>query len=107
MKVYETTFLIVSFSEEVKLFLLRLQVLPQKEYFKTPLSYNLYDTMEKFSEEAMIMTNNYKIIMNSLEDFPHWQEKFQIDFSKQISYSNIKKNFPVIYEIVQQQVVFK
>ena len=60
--------------------------------------------MEK---ELYIIIDNYKIILDSLKDYPMWREKFVKDVSKIIAFSNIKAHMPHVYKEVDQQRIFK
>jgi hypothetical protein len=57
--------------------------------------------------EIKIIIENYKIILDALKDYPLWREKFVIDVSKIIAFSNIKTHLPQIYEEIDQQKIFK
>lgn len=97
-----------SFNEELKLFINRLYVSPQKIFLiKKIFLSNSYDTEEKLVEELHTHINNYKIIVKDLEEYPLWQTKFINDTSKQFAFANIQKFYPQVYELVQQQKLFK
>ncbi len=54
-----------------------------------------------------IIIHNYKMILDSLKEYPCWKEKFENDVSRVIAYSNIKSRLPQIYEFIDQQKIFK
>jgi hypothetical protein len=96
-----------SFAEEVKLFNRRLSIHSNKPTFKAVISYNKYDTKEQLHEDVKILLENYKKIVNDLEEFPLWREKFESDVSKQFAFSNIIIDLPEIYALVDRQKIFK
>ena len=106
-RVYETMFLLNSYTEELKLFIARIYINPQKIIHKTVMVKNKYDTMEKLQEDLHVLINNYKNIREALVDYPEWQAKFKLDVEKQFAFINIQKNFPDVYEVQDQQRLFK
>lgn len=57
--------------------------------------------------EIKIIIENYKTLLNALNDYPLWRLKFVTDVSKIIAFSNIKTHLPQIYEEIDQQKIFK
>jgi hypothetical protein len=106
-KIYETMFLLNSYTEELKLFIAREYIIPQQRFEKTFFIQNKYDTKEKLQEDLTVLINNYKIIKQGLRDYPEWQAKFKLDVEKQFAFINILKNFPDVYEVQDQQRLFK
>ena len=106
-RVYETMFLLNSYTEELKLFIARIYINPQKTIIKTLFVKNRYDTMEKLQQDLIILINNFKIIQDGLKDFPEWQAKFVLDIEKQFAFINIQKNFPEVYMVQDKQRLFK
>lgn len=106
-KSYETSMLLSSFLLDISNFNQRLFVLPKKPSYKTLIVKNFYDTKANFDEEYRVLIENYKKIMISLEDYPLWKEKFEVEAKKLFAYSNILNDFGGVYEIVQQQKIFK
>lgn len=104
---YETMMLLGSYSEEIRLFLQRLFVIPLKPHWKTSFLANNYDTKKRFLEELDILLDNYCYITDALADYPEWKEKFVTDINKQISYANIQQNYPEIYDVIDQHRAFK
>ena len=58
-------------------------------------------------KEIKIIIENYHVLLEYLNDFPLWKDKFENDVSKIIAYSNIKSRLPQIYEYIDQQKIFK
>lgn len=106
-RVYETMFLLGSFGEELKLFISRLYTYPQKNSWKQVLVKNSYDTENRLREDLKIIINNYLIILEALEEYPEWKEKFQVEIAKQFAFMNIQRRFPEVYGLIQQQKLFK
>lgn len=106
-RVYETMFLLGSFGEELKLFISRLYTYPQKNSWKQVLVKNSYDTENRLREDLKIIINNYVIILEALDEYPEWKEKFQVEITKQFAFMNIQRRFPEVYGLVQQQKLFK
>lgn len=106
-KSYETAMLLSSFLLDISNFNQRLYVLPKKPSYKTLIVKNFYDTKANFDEEYRILIENYKMIMISLEEYPMWKEKFDLEAKKLFSYSNILNDFEGVYDIVQKQKIFK
>jgi hypothetical protein len=106
-RIYETMFLLGSFSEELKLFISRLYTYPQKNNWKQALVKNSYDTENRLREDLNIIINNYVIILEALEEYPEWKEKFQNEVTKQFAFMNIQRRFPEVYSLIQQQKLFK
>ncbi len=100
-------FLLGSFAEELKLFISRLYTYPQKSNWKQKLVKNSYDTESRLREDLKIIINNYQIIIEALEEYPEWKEKFHNEVAKQFAFMNIQKRFPEVYSLVQQQKLFK
>jgi hypothetical protein len=96
-----------SFAEEVKLFIRRLGIHSTKPTFKSTISYNTYDTKEQLHEDLKVLLTNYKTILNELNDYPLWKQKFELDVSKLFAFSNIVFDVPEIYELVDRQKIFK
>ena len=107
IQVYETTMLLNSFSEELKLFINRLYVTPKRKNLKTLFVKNLYDTETKLSEDIKVIIHNYKLITEALSSHPEWLNKFKNEVLKQFAFSNIQHDFPEIYNYVHQQEIFK
>ena len=59
------------------------------------------------TSEIKIIIENYKTILEGLQDYPLWKDKFENDVSKIIAIANIKSRLPQIYEYIDQQKIFK
>ncbi len=59
------------------------------------------------TSEIKIIIENYKIVLEGLQDFPLWRAKFENEVSKIIAIANIKSRLPQIYEFIDQQKIFK
>ncbi len=54
-----------------------------------------------------MLLENYRKVINYLEDFPEWRDKFESDISKLFAFSNTRFDAPEIYELINQQKIFK
>jgi DNA polymerase III delta prime subunit len=98
-QVYSSIFLMASLAEEIKLLINRAYFNPKKKTLKLILSNNAYDTEDRL--------NNYKRILEDLDEYPLWREKFEGDISKLFAFTNTIFDTPEIYELVDQQKIFK
>jgi hypothetical protein len=85
----------------------RASIHPQKPNFKSFYIENSYDTKEKLHADLKIMIKNYQTIIDALKEYPLWLEKFTNDINKQLANLNIRFDMPEIYEILDQQKLFK
>ena len=92
--------LLSSFAEEFKNFIQRLYINPQTMTIKVVLHRNSYDTYNQMTEELHLHIQNYKKIIQSLENFPEWKLKVKGDIDKLVAYANIKEAFPEYYDIL-------
>ena len=107
IKVYETIFLLNSFSEELKLLIQRIYINPQTTGLKQLMNRNAQDTTTKVKADLIKLIQNYIKITEALTKYPEWKTKFEFEISKQLAFINIQKNFPEVYTLVQQQKIFK
>ena len=87
-------------SEELKNLIQRLYVQPQKRTIKMLFSYNAYDTPERVHADLKILCENYRVIYDSLHNYPEWQRKFETDVGKLFAFSNIQDKSPEVLLIL-------
>ena len=97
---YDNIFLLSSYAEELKNVIQRLYVQPQKRSLKLFFSYNSYDTMEKVHSDLKTLCENYKILYDSLHNYPAWQRKLEVEIGKLFAYSNIADKSPEVYAVL-------
>ena len=78
----------------------RLYVNPQKKSSKLFLSVNTYDTKETVHNDLKTLCDNYRIIYESLSNYPEWQRKLETDIGKLFAYSNIQDKSPEVFDIL-------
>lgn len=105
--VYETVVLMASFTEELKIFTNRVYTRPKTPSIRHLFSANSYDDNTKLKEDLLILLDNYKVICEALKDYPLWKEKFESESSKLFAYNNTIFDTPDIYELINQQKIFK
>jgi hypothetical protein len=96
-----------SLAEEIKLLLNRSYINPKKKTLRHVFASNNYDTEERLHNDLKILLQNYKNILEDLEAFPLWKEKFEIDIGKLFAFTNTVFDTPEIYELIDQQKIFK
>jgi hypothetical protein len=96
-----------SFAEEVRLFLNRSYLNPKKLSLKHVFNFNRYDTEERLHKELLVLLDNYKKILDDLKEYPLWREKFENDVIKLFAFTNTVFDTPEIYQLVDQQQIFK
>ena len=106
-QVYTAVFQMASFSEEIKLLIIRAYINPKKRTLRHVFAFNSYDTDERLHNDLKILLGNFKRILDDLSEFPLWREKFEHDISKLFAFTNTIFDTPEIYELVNQQKVFK
>lgn len=106
-QVYSAIFMMASFAEEIKLFINRAYINPKKVTLRSVFNFNTYDNEERMHKELHILLDNYKKILDDLEDFPLWKEKFENDVMKLFAFSNTVFDTPEIYKLIDQQKIFK
>lgn len=114
IKVYETIFLLSSYSEDLKLYVGRLSNIKQKESLINIITkvynisiQNFSDIPESLNEELYVLLENYKTITTALEEYPLWKTKFEEDVNKQLAMINIRFQNEKIFEVIDQQKSFK
>lgn len=107
VEVYEAATLLNSFAEEIRLIFQRASTLPQKRTFKFYFHRNNYDTPERLHEDLKVLLGNYRAVKAALADYPLWSEKFENDMSKLFAVLNINFDTPEIYDLIDQQKIFK
>jgi hypothetical protein len=106
-QVYTTIFQMASLAEEIKLLINRSYINPKKKTLRHVFAANNYDTEERLHNDLRILLQNYKNILEDLEAFPLWKEKFENDISKLFAFNNTVFDTPEIYELINQQKIFK
>ncbi len=106
-KIYTTIFQMASLAEEIKLLLNRAYINPRKKTLRHVFAYNPYDTEERIHNDLKILLQNYKNILQDLKEYPLWMEKFENDVGKLFAFTNTIFDTPEIYELVDQQKIFK
>jgi hypothetical protein len=106
-KVYTAIFQMASLAEEIKLLINRAYINPKKKTVRHIFAHNTYDTEDRIHNDLKILLQNYKSILEDLKEYPLWKEKFEIEVGKLFAFTNTIFDSPEIYELIDQQKVFK
>jgi hypothetical protein len=106
-QVYTTVFQLASLAEEIKLVLNRAYTNPKKKTLRHVFAHNSYDSDDRIHSDIKILLQNYKNVLEDLKEYPLWREKFENDIGKLFAFTNTVIDIPEIYQLVDQQKIFK